>query len=96
VIKLDVEGAEFAVLQGARHTLTSSRPLLLLELSDDALREQQSSAAEVLGLLGSLGYDVFTFDPASGRPARAAGGARLSPNVVAAHPDRTWRALRHD
>jgi FkbM family methyltransferase len=93
VIKMDVEGAEFAVLQGARRLLEARRPLLLLELSDAALRQQGSSAAEVLTLLRGLGYVIFTFSPVTGRPVRATSDAELSPNVVAAHPARSWRTL---
>jgi FkbM family methyltransferase len=95
VIKMDVEGAEFAALLGARGTLEANHPLLLLELNDEALWQQQSSAAEVLGFLRDVGYAVFTFDPTTGRPVRAANDAELSPNVVAAHPARPWRSLEH-
>jgi FkbM family methyltransferase len=34
LIKIDVEGAELAVLRGARQTLRSNRPLLLMEVHD--------------------------------------------------------------
>src|SRR5262249_42023235 len=40
VIKLDVEGAEMAALAGAGRTLAGSKPLLLVEVFDDALRAQ--------------------------------------------------------
>lgn len=40
VMKIDVEGAEGAVLRGARETIASSRPLLVIELhSPEAARE---------------------------------------------------------
>jgi FkbM family methyltransferase len=50
VLKIDVEGAEVQVLQGARHTLATARPRLLLGVHSDALR------AECTALLASLGY----------------------------------------
>jgi len=51
VIKLDIEGAEFAALSGAIKTLERSRPVLLLEVSNDLLLAQGSSAKQVADLL---------------------------------------------
>ena len=93
VLKLDVEGAEAAVLDGAGRTLAQSRPLLLIEVFDDALRAQGSSARELVGRLRALGYRLYTFDEASGRPRLAREGEALSLNVVAAHVERPWAAL---
>ncbi len=93
IIKLDIEGAEFLALEGAEHIFTTFRPLLLLELSDEALRCQGSSAAEMLARLKSWDYAIYAFDSASGELAMAREGEKLSDNIVAAHPDRTWRGL---
>ncbi|HEX9398072.1 MAG TPA: FkbM family methyltransferase [Burkholderiales bacterium] len=93
VLKLDVEGAEAAVLEGARGAIAQSRPLLLVEIFDDALRAQGSSARELIGKLDALGYELYTFDEASGRPRRAREGEALSLNVVAAHRERPWAEL---
>lgn len=38
-IKMDVEGAELAVLQGAQKTLTCSTPMLLVEMKEAILRD---------------------------------------------------------
>jgi len=96
VIKIDVEGAELSVIEGAQRTLTKFHPLLLLELLDAALRYQGSSAEEVLALLKSLGYEIYTFDKASGKPVKARQHSELSDNIIAAHPSRTWRGLNDD
>jgi FkbM family methyltransferase len=93
VIKLDIEGAEFKALAGARQTLVRHRPLLLLEVADAALCNQGSSASELLSLLRELGYAVFTFEAASGRPTPRAEDRLLSENIVAAHPSRRWAGL---
>ena len=62
-IKCDVEGAEYAVLQGARRTLESDRPVLLLELYEPWCRRFGYSADEVFCYLASLGYAAFAVQP---------------------------------
>lgn len=61
-VKIDVEGAEEAVLKGASRTLERDRPVVLAELNDDLLRQQGSSARAVLALLSDAGYVLS--DPA--------------------------------
>lgn len=50
VLKIDVEGAEHLVLQGARWILERDHPLLLIEIHSVVCM------MEVLGLIGPLGY----------------------------------------
>jgi len=72
-IKLDAEGAEPEVLQGARATLTRCRPVLSIEIEE---RHRAGSTRDVPALLTSLGYGGYfwhagvlhpmrTFDAAS-------------------------------
>lgn len=63
-IKIDVEGAELAVLKGAAKLLQEHRPVLFVALDWRATRR------ECLRLLDSLGYQSFTLDcrPAAGEP----------------------------
>ena len=56
-IKIDVQGAELRVLQGATHTLMASRPALLVELDEHALRSQHTSTDAVVEFLASYGYE---------------------------------------
>jgi FkbM family methyltransferase len=58
LLKIDVEGAELLVLQGARETLREIRPLVLVEIHD--LGEQHRY--EVLALLEDCGYNVIAVD----------------------------------
>ena len=55
-IKIDVEGHELAVLQGAERTLASSRPNLLVECNDD---HQPEGAAKLGRWLASRDYDGY-------------------------------------
>ncbi|AKK24828.1 FkbM family methyltransferase [Pandoraea oxalativorans] len=52
LLKLDVEGMELEVLRGARQTLLSWRPILMVEVI-------KSDGAAIEGLLGDLGYRCF-------------------------------------
>jgi FkbM family methyltransferase len=52
VLKIDVEGAELAVLQGAQATLNSARPHLFLSVHSDELRKSCTT------FLNGLGYRV--------------------------------------
>ena len=55
--KIDVEGVEYDVLRGMVDTLSSCRPLLMLEYSDQT--------EECKDLLRSFGYDYWNFDLAT-------------------------------
>lgn len=54
-IKIDVEGHELAVIQGGMDVLARHHPPLLIEVAGDP-DEEGSDAAELINLLGSLGY----------------------------------------
>jgi FkbM family methyltransferase len=56
LLKLDVEGEEARVLEGARRTLTTYRPIVLLSTHSAALRQQCHRA------LGELGYGIQAED----------------------------------
>ncbi len=58
-IKIDVEGFEFSVLMGAIETL-ASKPLLFIEINDNSLKENKSSAKEIVEFLISKGYTTFS------------------------------------
>lgn len=56
--KIDVEGAEFGVLQGMRDTIRRSAPTFLLEIHPKELRSQGASVIDVLDLLWEEGYTI--------------------------------------
>lgn len=69
-LKIDVEGAELQVLQGARKTLTSAWPSLFLATHSDQLHH------DCLAYLESLGFACESF----------AGGVGAVHNEIFAHP----------
>ena len=58
-IKMDVEGAEMLVFKGAMKTLNKYRPIIISELTDELLRKNGSSAAEIIELIVSANYKVI-------------------------------------
>jgi FkbM family methyltransferase len=73
ILKIDVEGAELEVLEGARELLTQHRPVVLCEVSGEA-------AEAVTRLLSQCGYRLFDGEhPESGE-------VRLAPWATVAVP----------
>ncbi|WP_406492186.1 FkbM family methyltransferase [Streptomyces sp. NBC_00846] len=64
-IKADVEGAEAAVLSGARRTLLRHRPALLLEIEDRHLEKYDMKAAHLVGRLAALDYVMYRWQKRS-------------------------------
>lgn len=58
-IKIDVEGFEYKVLQGAHETLSKFKPILFIEIVDNNLREQKSNAKELIQYLKHLNYKII-------------------------------------
>ena len=56
VIKIDVEGSEIGVLEGARAVLSDHRPLIVLSVHPTELGLLGRSPEELAGLIEDLGY----------------------------------------
>jgi len=63
LLKVDVEGSERAVLEGARATLERFRPMLLLELNEETFGAAGYTGDTLAGWLRGLGYTLFLVDP---------------------------------
>jgi FkbM family methyltransferase len=71
-MKIDVEGAETAVLRGAQGTIALHRPVLLLELHGSTPSEKHRNRSDILAALSALDYDgvhVETNKPLHSSPA---------------------------
>jgi FkbM family methyltransferase len=87
-IKMDVEGAEFAVLSGASDSLAHFKPVVQLELLEGALQAQGSSGTEVLRLLGAMGYRFYETSTETGQPRPFTQGSAPLSNLIAVPNDR--------
>jgi hypothetical protein len=58
-IKIDAEGSEPAILQGAKTVLRNFRPLLFIELNNFVLLRAGSSSERLRAILVEQGYAVF-------------------------------------
>ena len=76
-IKMDVEGAEFEVLKGAREVIKRYKPILLSEMDNALLKRFGTNVNEVVEFLEALDYKVV--DARTGGPAL--GG--FSDNILA-------------
>ena len=75
LFKLDVEGFEPEVLDGARNTLRRHHPLIFLELHLDLLERRGIAPQSVLATLKACGYDRFTVNGRMVTPARICGSS---------------------
>ena len=55
-VKIDVEGAELMVLEGARETLARYHPMVLVEVIDQQLQSMGASSAKLTAFLRAQGY----------------------------------------
>lgn len=77
-IKIDVEGAEFAVLNGAQSLIARVKPLILFEFGLGGADYFGVDAERMFGFFEALGYAIFRV------PAYAAGEAPLDRDAFAA------------
>lgn len=57
ILKIDVDGYDFKVLQGAKKAILKFKPLIYIELGEVALKKQGDSVKDIYNLLIELGYE---------------------------------------
>ena len=59
LIKIDVQGWEKKVLRGAKKTIKSSKPLLIVDLKKHQLIKENTSVEELILYIKKLDYHIF-------------------------------------
>lgn len=59
LIKIDVEGSEVAVLQGAERTIQRFRPVLMIEVNPSTLQNFGYCARDLIQAIGRHGYRLY-------------------------------------
>lgn len=88
VIKMDAEGHELFVLEGAVETINRFKPTLFVELVDRSLSLQGCTSDQVWDFLIRNGYQIYQFDAVTGLPVLAGKKQVYQENIVAIHRDR--------
>jgi FkbM family methyltransferase len=82
-LKIDVEGSEFMVLQGAANILRSSGVAVIQLELNQSLTKYGVSRPDVVQLLESHGYGLYTYKCARNRLEAVRDGAKIPQNVYA-------------
>lgn len=61
IIKVDTEGAEFLVFEGAKKTLLKDKPSLFFEYNPEAVEGFDNNSINLINLLRSFDYSLFEF-----------------------------------
>jgi FkbM family methyltransferase len=59
LVKIDVQGAEMLVIEGAKSTLEKMHPALFVEVDDQALRDLGTSARALVTCIEAVGYEAY-------------------------------------
>lgn len=94
VIKVDVEGAETLVLEGAWASVQRFRPLMLIEVHTHSSRLIGRDSAALLRMFSELGYAAFQVSGSTGRLESVHRAAQLEHcHIVVAAPSDEARRL---
>lgn len=83
MVKIDVEGAEAAVIRGGAGLLRTARPVLFLELHLDELERRRESTAALLQRLAAIGYRFAEPNGASRSASAVASSLRAIVRLIA-------------
>ena len=89
LIKIDVQGAELAVIDGAIETLCRWRPALYVEVDNEALSRQGTTAASLVMRLEALGYAPHV-TVTRGTPRRVEAADVIQRSLAGRYVDVLW------
>lgn len=62
LIKIDIEGAEYACLRGATECLSRFRPKIIIEIQDFSARRAGHAASDILDFLSGFNYEFYRIE----------------------------------
>lgn len=93
LIKIDVEGGEIDVINGALNTLTSMQPVLITELGDALQKARGITTDEFKTFLSELGYECYKINEDGTLTISPVGEYHLMDNVVFVPENRKSRVI---
>jgi hypothetical protein len=68
VIKIDVEGFEYAVLKGLQKTISKQKPVIFFEFDTNYIARNNSSALDFDNFFHSIGYVLYAIEKSTLTP----------------------------
>lgn len=96
LLKIDVEGAELEVLRGARETIASAQPWIVVEVNRGTSQNARVRPEDILDFLAGHGYRFFRIDRRQPLTELTAASLGRFENVLAKPHGRTARVLPGD
>ena len=62
LLQMDIEGGEYAALQGAREFLKNNSPIVICEINPVLLAAAGSTSSKLFQYMTSLGYEIYWID----------------------------------
>lgn len=85
LVKIDVEGAEFQLIQGAIQTLKATRPTIVIELLRKWMNPFGSTPQDVIDLLSDLDYICFAVGETSLQQVSIVDASTVETNFIFCH-----------
>jgi hypothetical protein len=82
-VKIDVEGAELELLDGAKHLLSEIRPIIMLEVHFGTARDSGHSPLDIMRRIKKFGYVFFqSIEPRAIRELSKTSKLRFVENLI--------------
>lgn len=87
MIKMDIEGAELNALKGMAGTLKRFKPALLVEISEQVLKDREVTGRDVFEFMSNAGYIAHILDDKGDIHSRQEDSEYKGNNYVFIHPE---------
>ncbi|MBD3636701.1 MAG: FkbM family methyltransferase [Crocinitomicaceae bacterium] len=82
-VKMDTEGSEKWILEGAKEFISTCRPILFLEINDKNIKNYPYEISDLLSLLDEFNYDLVTLKEEKVNPSKIIEHIRESDTFIA-------------